>query len=612
MSWFQDAFLWPQLLFSGKGRDQLKNDIKYGEGTAKVGNPLHGLTAGYKVHELMSPTVHINDRIHDIKKNGFGKDHLKWAIDDQNHNLQDAFKENIPALGAFIGGGAGGAFGGGGTAGGGLAGGASGAPAGGLGAAGIEGVTVVGSSGAGAGGGIGAGLGAAGSFMPGSPSGTPNGPLETVTVTAPGGGLSMTPGTEAAMAAAGASSAGSQGESWWDKLKDQMNQQGMGGQQQQQTSPAPQNSPPQQRGGLGVMDKISAGLFPVDSRAAEAIGPEALKQQRNQALMRMGLGMMAASNQGAGLGESLFTGLNSAQNSLDGALQRGYENAREARQEQRTLEREKVADQRYDAERQYQIDRDTIEDKRAEAQMAAQTEQRKLQLEQQRQQQEALAQYRKDTLAARQASANDDEPPTRVTDRGMFERQKDGTWKLVEGTEPTGVAGRPIPQGMANDLQTNASVMGQIDKALAQVRPGLGGGYDPEAQISSKASNALGGQNAVISALTPDSLSDNVKNWWDSEGTDLRATITNMNSYIVKERNGAAVTLAEFARQRGYLPTDSDPPETVEKKMLNLRKAVADEQQYIVDFAESQGYKAPPMNFRGGGASGGWSIRPKQ
>lgn len=130
MSWFQDAFLWPQLLTSGKGRDQLKNDIKYGEGTAAVGNPLHGLTAGYKLHELMSPTVHINDRIQDIRKNGFGSDHLKWAIDDQNHNLQDAFKENLPALlawgggsalGVGSGGGGGSAAGAGSAAGGGAA-----------------------------------------------------------------------------------------------------------------------------------------------------------------------------------------------------------------------------------------------------------------------------------------------------------------------------------------------------------------------------------------------------------------------------------------------------------------------------------------------------------
>jgi hypothetical protein len=113
MGWFQDALLWPSLLTSSDGRDKLKNDIKYGEGVASVGSPLHGATVFTKVHELLSPTVHINDRLQNIKKDGFGTDHLKWAVQDQNHNLQDAFKENIPALLGWMGGAAAGVGGGG-------------------------------------------------------------------------------------------------------------------------------------------------------------------------------------------------------------------------------------------------------------------------------------------------------------------------------------------------------------------------------------------------------------------------------------------------------------------------------------------------------------------
>lgn len=43
------AFKWPQKLLSGDGRDELYNDIRNGTGYASVGNPLHGLTAGYKI-----------------------------------------------------------------------------------------------------------------------------------------------------------------------------------------------------------------------------------------------------------------------------------------------------------------------------------------------------------------------------------------------------------------------------------------------------------------------------------------------------------------------------------------------------------------------------------
>ena len=134
MGWFEDAFLWPRLLTSSEGRDRMKEDIKYGRGVASVGSPLHGLTAGYKLHELMSPTVHNNDRIQNIRKDGFGSDHLKWAIDDQNHNLQDAFKENIPALVGWLGGAAAGVGEGGGVLGGASGGAEAGAVGGGGGA----------------------------------------------------------------------------------------------------------------------------------------------------------------------------------------------------------------------------------------------------------------------------------------------------------------------------------------------------------------------------------------------------------------------------------------------------------------------------------------------
>ena len=348
------------------GDKDIQKQIKEGKGVAGIGTPLHGLSAGYGMTKLGSAyrLKQGIDRIND-GQNPFSSEFIKGTAHDQGHNVQDAFKENWPVLLA----GWGPNFGSGGGAAGGGAG--SGAGLGAAGAApeigaGLEGVTVVGSSGGlGGAGAAGAGLGAVGSFMPGSSSA----PMEGVTVTAPGGGVAMSPGTEAAMGAAAASAGGAQANndpSMWDKIKEQLQNQGMGGQQQQQ-QPQQQAPPPRQGlGRPGFMDKIQAGLFPVDSRAAEAIGPEALKQQRNQALMRMGLGMMSASSQGGGLGESALFGLNSAQQSLDGALQRGYENARESRQEQRQVERQQIADDRYDKEFSYKQQQDQAEQERAD------------------------------------------------------------------------------------------------------------------------------------------------------------------------------------------------------------------------------------------------------
>lgn len=159
---------------------------------APVGHPLHGIKHGVKIHELMSPTVHINDRIHNLRKNGASADHVKWSIKDLNHNIQDAFKTGWPALAFFVAWGAGGAFGGGAAAGGassaasgtaGAAGGAAGATAGGAAAAGMETVTVVGSAGAGAAEGA-AALGAA-AGMAASPTATPASSPQASTPTQP-------------------------------------------------------------------------------------------------------------------------------------------------------------------------------------------------------------------------------------------------------------------------------------------------------------------------------------------------------------------------------------------------------------------------------------------
>jgi hypothetical protein len=111
MSWFEDAHLWPQLLTSSEGRKGLLDDIKNGEGVASMGSPLHGLTAGYRMHELMSPTVHNWDRLQDYRDNG--SDGILSRSRDQFHDYtKEAWDNNWPVAAAFLGGVAGGAGGG--------------------------------------------------------------------------------------------------------------------------------------------------------------------------------------------------------------------------------------------------------------------------------------------------------------------------------------------------------------------------------------------------------------------------------------------------------------------------------------------------------------------
>lgn len=353
--------------------------------------------------------------------------------------------------------------------------------------------------------------------------------------------------------------------------------------------------------GLG---RLSQSLFPMDQATTQSVAPDQLQALRSNALMQLGLGMLATSGRGGNFGESALAGYNQAQTSLQSAMQNAYQNASRNRAEQREVEREQRGEARYNNEQSYRIEQDKLAQDRWKTEQATTAEYRKQQADLER---ERITSLERRTMRERP-------PDVRQTDRGMMQwdpaKQK---WDLVPGTEPTGVSGRPIPQGMANDMKSNASVLSQIDSLLPQLR-------DQSGNFTKAAKDAFGAGNAVVNMLTPDAISDNVKNFFDSDGTDLRAIVTNLNSYVVKERNGAAVTVAEFARQRGFLPTDSDSEEIIERKLTNLRKAIGDEQQYMLDFAESQGYRAPPSQITGGlgsprkpkGGSGGWTIEEVQ
>jgi hypothetical protein len=148
--------------------------------------------------------------------------------------------------------------------------------------------------------------------------------------------------------------------------------QGQGGQQQQ-------SAPMQQRQATGArppgslweraksgLGRIGENLFPIDQ--AYGMSPAEQQTARRNALLQMGLGMVAASNNGAGFGEAAAFGLGKAQNNLTGALQRGYENARENRQEQRQKEQDEramaqqeVMNNRWASEMNYRQEQDRIQ-----------------------------------------------------------------------------------------------------------------------------------------------------------------------------------------------------------------------------------------------------------
>lgn len=249
-----------------------------------------------------------------------------------------------------------------------------------------------GSGGGAAAGGLGSGGAAAApsvaGFMPGSAAGGAAG-LEGVTVIGSSGGAGLSGGSAAALTAAGvpgaaAAEPGGSGANKWSDWLDRMSQmQGQGGGQQQQAAPIQQPGQPNGARPTGTWDKVKAGLgrigenmFPIDQ--AYGATPAQQQEMRRNALLQMGLGMMSASNQGAGFGEAAAFGLGNAQKSLTGALQRGYETARQNRQDQRQETREEIMDARDQRNYENTVEQQKIAQSNRESDRAYQTSQDQL------------------------------------------------------------------------------------------------------------------------------------------------------------------------------------------------------------------------------------------
>jgi hypothetical protein len=76
----------------------LLDDIVHGDRRAEMGSPVHGLTAGYSAAKVFSPTIMLHDSLAGLRDDG-----IDGFFKAGPHNLQDAFKENLPAIGSALG-----------------------------------------------------------------------------------------------------------------------------------------------------------------------------------------------------------------------------------------------------------------------------------------------------------------------------------------------------------------------------------------------------------------------------------------------------------------------------------------------------------------------------
>jgi hypothetical protein len=131
------------------------------------------------------------------------------------------------------------------------------------------------------------------------------------------------------------------------------------------TMPIPPGTPGAPSGLGGIFGRLG-GIF-TPPGGIEGMDPELLKRQQQQALLTMGLGMLAAKERGAGLGQGLLQGFGLGNQQFQDIANRTFQNTLWNRQQARQDRREDRADRAFARQedwrredRAYQADQDRI------------------------------------------------------------------------------------------------------------------------------------------------------------------------------------------------------------------------------------------------------------
>lgn len=340
------------------------------------------------------------------------------------------------------------------------------------------------------------------------------------------------------------------------------------------------------RAGIGIQNglgRLSQGMFQMDPAATAGMDPSQIKSQRNNAMMQMGLGMMAAgSRPGATLGSSLASGYFGAQDNLQGAMQRGFENAKTNNAEKRAINRE-----------DRQMERDSVLDERYGKQMGYQQEQDKIQLEQRRMEQEA-AQKRFDAAQNQQMEI----AKMRVGGTGGLGQAPSGyRWKIGPDGEPIqeAIKGGPAdPSNKTGNFQEAERTAAFLGTRLANAMKTLKE-ISPENQTPGVMESMARGLGSEIGANALRSEDRQKANAAQRDALDAALTLA----------TGAAYTSEQIDAMRvSYFPQigDKDAVKTQKTKafetLLEAAKVKAGRAASAID----------EVIGNGRGATGRWSV----
>lgn len=132
-------------------------------------------------------------------------------------------------------------------------------------------------------------------------------------------------------------------------------------------------------------------------------------------------------------------------------------------------------------------------------------------------------------------------------------------WESVENTGGLGrdTSDRALPSNIQRMVGVNEGTLRNISALLAML-------------------NSPAARDAVGLKAYGNRIMDSYDRW-DEKGVPVRAAITNLMSQVLHARSGAAVTVQEFDRLRGFLPQPTDTPTNVISKLRGMVAAVGNE-----------------------------------
>lgn len=148
--------------------------------------------------------------------------------------------------------------------------------------------------------------------------------------------------------------------------------------------------------------------------------------------------------------------------------------------------------------------------------------------------------------------------------------------------DPNAQTGKPLPGTAAKALLENSQNLRRAESALAMIEGKTVGGAkgDPDA--------------TGVKGYLPQAL----LNRFDKSGIETRAAIADLGSLVIHDRSGAAVTAAEYPRLAPFIPSASDDPGTVKKKLARFVQVYRDIVGESVDFYRGSGYNVPAEQLR--------------